>query len=457
MKKLFAALVTLALLQSGAMYAQKNAEKGEEYRRSSLCTYLIDEGEMPKVDTIRQAFLNAPIPIKYNDHNVCERIFSVNADALTDDHRKAFEEHIAKFSETAAKPKKKGGFGKFAAGLGKDLLNEAAGGKSVLMDDKSKEDIEIATYHYLLEQKIAKNLYDKWFIDENGQFTDAVMRERGLFDASALDLQTAQSKLGGMELLAATGEELVKNTFVVVSRFRYLSKDEVIAEAQSYVAAAGALTDNAGLASLVNSAGGLGAKAALGEGYYITITSYLYQLIWNEETQAKLYEMWGNGDKSQYDAADFFELQYIGSERARAGVRAGMFTKKTEEELIRIATINATDAVLAKLEKKYETFRTKTPLIINGNGEITAYIGTKEDLKAGDKFEVLERIVDKNTGKPDYKKVGQIKVAKGKIWDNIYMASEDENAETDSNGLSATVFEGNVKGLYSGMLIRQLD
>lgn len=413
---------------------------------------------MPKVDTIKQAFLSAPIPIKYNDHNVCERIFAVNADELTDEHRKAFEEHIAKFSETAgAKPKKKGGFGKFAAGLGKSVMNEVAGGKSVLVDDKSKEDIEIATYHYLLEQKIAKNLFDKWFIDETGQFTDAVMRERGLFDASALELQTAQSKLGGMELLAATGEELVKNTFVVVSRFRYMSKDEVIAEMQSYVAAAGELTDNAGLASLVNSAGGLGAKAALGEGYYITITSYLYQLIWDEETQAKLYELWGNNDKSQYDVADFFQLQYIGSEKARAGVRAGMFTKKTEEELIRIATINATDAVLAKLEKKYETFRTKTPLVINENGEITAYIGTKEDLKAGDKFEVLERIVDKNTGKPDYKKVGQIKVAKGKIWDNIYMASEDENAETDSKGLSATVFEGNVKGLYTGMLIRQLD
>ena len=454
MRKLSITLAALALLQSGVMFAQKSAEKGEEYRRSSICTYLIDEGEMPKIDTIKRAFLEAPIPIKYNDHNVCERIFSVNLEGLTDEHRKAFDAHVAKFSEES-KPKKKKGFGGALGGLGKDLLNEAAGGKSVLVDDKSKEDIEIATFNYLLEQKIAKELFDKWFIDENGEFTDAVMRERGLFDASVLQLQTAQNSLGGMEILATEGEELVKNTFVVVSRFRYKTRDEVIAEGQSYVATAGALTDNAGLASAVNSLGGLGAKAVLGEGYYITITSYLYQLIWDDEVKAKFYEMWGN--KAQYDAADLFELKYIGSEKARAGVRAGMFTKKTEEELIRIATINATDAVLAKLEKKYETFRTKTPMFIDGNGEIAAYIGTKEDLKAGDKFEVLQEGRDQKTGMPTFEKVGEVKVAKGKIWDNIYMASEDENATEDSQGLTATIFTGNAKKFGPGMLIRQID
>lgn len=455
MKKLSITLVALALLQSGVMFAQKNAGKGEEYRRSSLCTYLIDEGEMPKIDTIKQAFLDAPIPIKYNDHNVCERIFSVNLNGLTDEHRKAFEAHVAKYGEGNKPKKKKGGFGAALGGLGKELLNEAAGGKSVLMDDKSKQDIEIATFNYLLEQKIAKSLFDKWFIDENGEFTDAMMRERGLFDASALDLQTAQNTLGGMDILATEGEELVKNTFVVVSRFRYMSKDEVIAEGQSYVAAAGSLTGNSEAASALSSLGGLGAKAALGEGYYVTITSYLYQLVWDDEVKAKLYEMWGN--KAQYDVADLFELKYIGFERARAGVRAGMFTKKTEEELIRIATINATDAVLAKLEKKYETFRTKTPLIINENGEITAFIGTKEDLKGGDKFEVLEPVIDKKTGRIDYQKKGEISVVKGKIWDNVYMATDDENATTDSNGLTATVFKGNAKNLYTGLLIRQLD
>ena len=455
MKKLFAAFTVLALLQSSVAFAQKNVEKGEEYRRSSLCTYLIDEGEMPKADYIRHSFLEAPIPIKYNDHNVSQRIFAVNADALTDAQRQAFAEHIAAQSEGANKPKKKSTLGGIATAVGKGVLNEAAGGKSTLVDEKSKEDIEIATYHYLLEKQIAKALFDKWFIGPDGAFTDALIRERGLFDASALDLQTAKSSLGGMEILAVEGEELVKNTFVVVSRFRYMSKDEIIAEGKQYAATAGALAGSSEAGTALGALGGLGAKAVLGEGYYVTITSYLYQLNWNEEIQARLYEVWDN--KRAYDRADFFELKYIGSERARAGVRAGMFTKKTEEELISIATINATDAVLAKLEKKYETFRTKTPLMVSGDGQLTAYIGTKEDLKAGDKFEVLERSIDKKTGAETYKRVAQIKVAKNKIWDNIYMASDNENTDTDSNGLTATVFEGKAKGLYNGMLIRQID
>lgn len=454
MRKLFIALAVLALLQSGSMFAQKNAEKGEKYRRSSLCTYLIDEGEMPKVNDIRAAFLSAPIPIKYNDHNVHERIFAVNTENLTEEQKTEFNEHIAKFSDQNApkKTKKSGGFMK---SLGNSVLSGMAGGESVLVDSKSKEDIEIATFHYLLEQKTAKLLFDKWFMDENGNFTDAVMRERGLFDASTLELQTAQKTLGGMEILATEGEELVKNTFVVVSRFRYLSKDEIIAEGEKYANTAGALVNNAELGSAIGALGKLGAKAVLGEGYYVTITSYLYQLLWDDEVKAKLYELWDNS--AQYNSADLFELKYIGSERARAGVRAGMFTKKTEEELIRIATINATDAVLAKLEKKYETFRTKTPLVINENGEITAYIGTKEDLKAGDRFEVLEPVINAKTEKIDYQKKGEIKVAKGKIWDNIYMATEDENATADSKGLTATVFEGNAKNFYNGLLIRQLD
>lgn len=442
---LFTTLMLL-FLTSWTM-AQKSADKGEKYRRSSLCSYLIDDAAMPKIDTIKQAFLSAPIPIKYNDHNVDERIFALDVENLTAEQKAAFAEHQAKYS---VKVKKKGGFGSVVKSVGNAVVNEMAGGKSVLVDDQSKEDIEVAMYHYLLENDISKQLFDKWFIDEYGDFTDAIMRERGLFDASTVDIQTAKGSLGGESLLATAGEDLVKNTFVVASRFRYMSKDEVIAEAQRF-----AQSTKSGLGSVAGELGGLGAKAVLGDGYYVVITSYLYQLIWDEEVMAKLYDLWDQ--KEEYDAADFFELKYIGSETARAGVRAGMFSNKPEEELIRIATINSTDAVLAKLEKKYEVFRTKTPLVIDENGKLAAHIGTKEDLKDGDKFEVLERRINAKTNKEEYKKVGEIKVAKGKIWDNIYMATDNEDATTDSNGLTATLFEGDPKKFYSGLLIRQLN
>lgn len=441
--------MTLALLLSvSSVVARESGDKGEKYRRSSLCVYLINEGEMPKVESIKKAFLDAPIPVKYNDHNVDERIFSVKVEELTDEQKAAFNAHK---EQNSVKSKKKSGL----LGAIKEASNAVAGGKSVLVDSQSKEDIEAATYHYLLNRNISKQLFDKWFISEDGKFTDVLLRERGLFDASVLDIQTAQSSLGGMDLLATEGEDLVKNTFIVASRFRYMSKDEVIAEGQKYAELAGNLAGKSGLGGLVSKAGGLGAKAVLGDGYYVIITSYLYQLVWNDEVKAKLYDLWDK--KEQYDAADFFELKYIGSEKARSGVRAGMFSNKPEDELIRIATINASDAVLARLEKKYETFRTKTPLIINENGELTAYIGTKEDLEAGDRFEVLERSLNTKTNMYEYKKIGEIKVAKGKIWDNIYMATDNENSTADANGLTATVFEGNAKNFYNGLLIRQLD
>lgn len=447
MKTILCTSLVLLFITSGAN-AQNNAKKEGEYRRSSLCSYLIDEGgEMPQVNLIKQAFHSAPIPIKYNEHNVDERIFAVEADKLTDEERAEYLEHKNKYG---IKTKTKG----ILKELMELAMEQAAGGNSVFVDSQSKADIEAATYHYLLKKKIAKQLFDKWFIGEDGTFSDAMVRERGLFDASAHDILTAKQTLAGIDLLATTGEDLVSNTFVVVSRFRYMSKDEILEEVQRYTDLLAKLLKDAGLGALSMIAKPTG-KLVLGEGYYVVITSHLYQLIWDENVKGELYSMWDN--KDQYDAADFFQLKYVGSERARAGVRASVFSNKPEEELIRIATINSTDAVLAKLEKKYEVFRTKTPLVINEKGELTAHIGTKEDLKAGDKFEVLEPVQNEKTQKFEYKKVGEIKVAKGKIWDNIYMATDDENSTTDKKGLTATVFEGNAKKFFASMVIRQID
>ena len=112
-------------------------------------------------------------------------------------------------------------------------------------------------------------------------------------------------------------------------------------------------------------------------------------------------ELWNN--REAYDNSELFSLQYIGSESAWANVKAGIFTSKPESELIRIATVNASDAAIAKLAKNNDVFKTKTPLIIDGDG-IYAKIGLKEGLEAGDRFEVLERIQDEKTGKTVYNK-----------------------------------------------------
>ena len=117
--------------------------------------------------------------------------------------------------------------------------------------------------------------------------------------------------------------------------------------------------------------------------------------------------------------------------------------------MIEIATVKATDKAIAKLQRKFEAFRTKSPLL---SGEpITAKIGLKEGVEKGDKYEVLEIVEDKE-GNRRYKSVGVIKVDKNQIWDNRFMANEENNSQ-----LEYTTFKGSKNKFAPGMLIRQIN
>ncbi len=450
LKRFILTVSAMTLIASNAN-AQKRDSIDENYRRSSLCVLLIDEADMPMRDTIKAAFLSSPIPDKYNDHNICERIINIKDYKVTDSDRLAFEAAAkADPSATAVSvtaPKKKGAFG----GMMKGMLGlpTITGSNSSM----SKDDYAVAANMHIVDNGIAKQLVDNWFIDGDTIFSMKKVQERGLYAASALDVETAKNSARGMAMLEDAGEELIGNTFVVVSRYRYMSKDELVAEINAIAQTAANLAGG-GYASLGASAATIAIKASLGAGYYVKTTSYLFKLRWNPEMASTFYsELWNN--REAYDDSELFSLQYIGSESAWANVKAGIFTSKPESELIRIATVNASDAAIAKLAKNNDVFKTKTPLIIDGDG-IYAKIGLKEGLEAGDRFEVLERIQDEKTGKTVYNKKGEVKVSKGHIWDNRYMADEELRLTGKEQDFDMTRFDGSVKGLYSGMLLRQI-
>lgn len=469
MKTLLCSLAAILCCHFGFSQNQdKNEEKGMDYRRSSLCLIMIDEEKMPKRDTIKEAFLNTPIPDKYNDHNVKIRMFSTDTMQLTQEDRQAFHQAViagilgeqqAKemFSEEKngdnAAPKKKGGFGKFMGSLGKAAASDLSSG---MIDTTKKTDIAIFSHKFMTQHRIAKQLFEKWFKDENGIDTMTLVQERGLYDASVLDVQKALGSTRGMEFLADAGEELIKNTFVVVTRYHYLSKDQLVAEIDAV--AQEVAKQIGGYASLGAKAATMGVKASLGAGYYVRTTSYLFQMNWNDTIANTLYsELWNKPEA--WEASDIYKLKYIGQESAWANVKAGIFTKKSEPELIYIATVNAMDAVLAKLEKKYEVFKTKTPMMVSekdGQQIITAKIGMKEGVEAGDKFEVLEKVIDPETHRPTYKRKGVVKVSKEQIWDNRYMAAEERELSGTTQDFQETRFEGGKAKYYNGMVLRQI-
>lgn len=456
----------LALLAFAYLHAQKKPT-GElnKYQRSSLCLIMIDEDKMPQRDIIKKTFLELPIPDKYNDHNIPTRIFSIDSITYTEEDLKAYQAAVAagiasekkaiakeENEENAEQPKKKGGFGKMLGGIAKDLAKSTASDLSGgLIDTSSKEDYAIKTYKYLLEQKVAKQLADRWFITPEGTFTLDTVHERGFYNATEADVQIAQDAAYGINVLGDAGVDLIGNTFVVVTRYRYLSKDDLITELMAVAQVAAEQAGAGGYASLGAKAGAAALKASLGDGYYVRTTSYLFQFNWNDTIAQQVGEL--EEDINAYNNADFFSINYIGKESAWSQVKAGIFSNKSEEELIKIATVNATDAVLAKLERKYEVFKTKTALA-TVEPYFSAKIGMKEGLEPGDKFDVLEIVQDSETKGIRYKKVGELKVAKDYIWDNRFMASEERQQSGTQQDFNATRFEGSIKNAHPGMLIR---
>jgi hypothetical protein len=441
MRNLFLVVLCAGMAYSGL--AQKKDSINTNYQRSSLALFLMEDVGMPMKDTILQSFNTAPFPDKFNNHNVAVRSFE-RCTTLTEEDQAAFDAavNLATSQNAAEAPKKKGMFGKFL----KAAASDASGG---VVGATSKDEMAVSANKFLVDQKIAKQMFDKWFLDSAGNFSLALAQERGLYNATKSDVEQAASSVYGTASLADAGIDLVNNTFAVVCNYRYMPKDSLVALIGGVAVAAAEASGNS-YAVMGAKAAMMALSASLGAGYYVVVNTYLFQLNWNDNVQNQLSQVWDN--REAYDAADFYGFKYIGNTTGWAQVKAGIFTNKDQAELIQIATVNATDAAIAKLEKKYDVFKTKSPLMVAEDGTLYAHIGMKEGIEPKDKYEVLERAIDPKTGRTIYKSKGTITVVKDHIWDNRYMA--DQEPDHDSS-INETYFEG--KGdYYNGLLIRQI-
>ena len=120
--------------------------------------------------------------------------------------------------------------------------------------------------------------------------------------------------------------------------------------------------------------------------------------------------------------------------------------------MVRKACQRAIDENVVDLQRNYEEFRTKSPLVTVE--PITAYIGMKEGVTAKSRFEVLE-VIEMEDGSHKYERVGVIEPIASLIWDNRFMAVE-EGAPNSSLGFT-TFRKISGKDFSKGMLIREMS
>lgn len=427
-KNVFFSLLFLFSLSTSAQ--QQNTDV--KYKRSSLHTLMISDPKQEYANTIQDIFVNAPLPNKFNNHMVFTRLIPKNDTTLAYTKPKASEQ-----------PKKKG------------LLSKV----SLKSNNNSSDDTQhLAILNYLNSKNIAKDMVAKWFNrSENGGFNMDLIAERGFYNATDLDVKIANNSERGSAMLADAGEALIKNTFVVVNNFKYTNKEEIANQAKGIL---GSVSDVASIlgkndVATVSEATSAGVEVA-GKGYIIKTQAFLYKLVWNDDIAGIFYNSYWTEDsaidpekKNAFDETNLFKFEYIGNATSWADVQSTVYTKKSNEDLISIATVRAVDNVIAKLQREFEVFRTKTPLI--STDPLAAKIGLKEGLEKGDKYEVLEQVLNEN-GVIEYERLGVIKVEKDLIWDNRFNANEENPSE-----LEYTTFSGGKNKYFPGMLIRQIN
>ena len=402
---------------SSILMAQRNEDVKIKYRRSSLHTMFIQTKDFHRKDVVMQAYENAPFPEKYNNHTIGEKSFNPN-----------------KFAVSAAEL--------VAADIKKN----------------NKASVSLIINKYFAENGVAKKIVAKWFNRQaDGSFNMDLIGERGYYDASDMEAKIAGGLARGTAVLADAGEELINNTFVVISKMNFVSNEVAakILQLASY-AVANEIENEFLKKAAKKKADKTYNKTK--EGYSVWTTAYLYKLKWNDSIAAVFYEeLWMDkssidaNKKAAFDNSNLFEMEYVGYEKAVSLVLLATGEHTTEEQIITLATIRNIDRVYAKLQRKYDVFQTKVPLY--SVEPLTAKIGMKEGLEGGEKFEVYEQVIDKKTGLTKYVSKGKITVDKALIWDNRYNAGEgDDVGNTD---IKATTFKGG-GNYYPGMLIKQL-
>lgn len=399
-KYLIAALLFAAGIQAHADQQPQDLQ----YRRSSICSFLISRADQSMYDKIQEKYLEIPTPDQYNNHDLSIRILNVD---------------------------KKGNYA--------DSISQ-----------------------WLDDNRIASRLVAKWFDRDifTGQCDMALVQQRGLYNATVFDKELAARSSRGQAMLADAGEELIGNTFVLVHEAHYIDNAKRSQNVSTGLKIFGALAGGIIGVDVSDLFDSLGDLAATFKGFRVKFHTSLYQLVWDDETAATFYkDMYAINPDDEGKRKAFeenrgrFKLKFIGDVESSGSQNSFLgISEEHPDIMIRKACQRAIDDNVRDLQHNFEVFRVKSPVTEVNGKEVKVPIGLKEGVNEESEYEVLE--ANEKDGRIEYKRIGTIVPVKDKIWDNRFMALEEGAYGADLNATTFTVKSGSTP--YPGVLVRQM-
>ncbi|RTY94316.1 hypothetical protein EKL98_17230, partial [Flavobacterium bomense] len=344
---------------------------------------MIETPNIPFADSIKKYFITSKIPDKFNNHNLDKRVLENLPGSIPASPPAQYSGNAALFrmasssSNTAlllnttsspylkeyqAERKKLTDEAKEIGVTKKNKITEYIDKRLQFDSQKYQKELVDLMPQELKDQiketqkgtnDIARELVAKWFgRSPKGGFNMNLIKSRGNYDASVLDIAKARASKRGITMLGDAGEDLIKNTFVLINEFKYTDKEVIAKKTNKWLNIAATAASYAGVPqantiATVATALSVGVTIA-GKGYIVKTKAHLYRLDWNEEVSTKFYNDFWATDKSitpemkkAFDETDIFNLVYIGSDDSWADVQSSIFTNKTDLKLVERATLKA--------------------------------------------------------------------------------------------------------------------
>lgn len=343
------------------------------------------------------------------------------------------------------------------------LLKSTLASMGVKVDPIAEREYAARLLNYFNANKFGNQLVAKWYVPEGADYKNVAKfdNETSTIKLLALKGMSEEARENAKKTTNTnpTQEQetkLLNTTYVCVNNYRMMNAQE-----KSATAIAMAKVSLEFLPGIAKMAGQVAVKAAekaaeKTKGYFVRTNAYLFKLDWDQAKTDDFYKYWDN--PADFNANANYQLKYVGRSSKYAG--AGLTMKSANlDKLIARGALRATDAAFAALQRDYEEFRPMSSLH-EVDGKLVAYIGTKEGVKAGDKFDVF--MCEKTDKGVEWNKVGSIKVAKNSVWDNqeganetLEGAAEDGEKEDGNATLTYTTFDGKPsKKIGEGCMIR---
>jgi hypothetical protein len=431
MKKILTVFAAVALMAM-PIYAQKKATKA--YQRPSLHTVLMTTATASTKGTAQIA---DPEILGY----AADSWTSYTKPALYNDFRIPFEtvevgtvkgsimDVLAQFNSPAS-------FQGLGIGELKNIVEMLQGQK--YREDLKKEVDKVA-------DKVAHELVAKWWgIQPDGTWSDTLLMNLACYSATQNQAaNAAETTMGAAnQLYNDLATVTMATTFVTFTKLDFYESEPVAAFVRNIMNMVADMTPSPGdLAVRIAAAA---TYEAMKEGYTAFTNALLYQLEWNDSIANEFYTLWTPDNKIDMEKfnAMKFNMKFVGATKASQTCLLKKGDKgKGAQPLVQRTIFKTLDKQFADLQMKYEDFRPMVPILgIDAKGGIIADMGTKEGVKVGDKFNILEPVTN-DKGVTKYVLKGTVKVVKWKGEAPVFENGVWNNADVD-NATAATNADG---------------